>query len=139
LRAMAYLMFIITPMLLLPFDATAVYLRWWSFPSESVSFLGGVPFYLPFAWGMIAAGFYLMVGRIRKIRFRGRGQLFAMIIAAPVLAGIIVLLLAVVQVIVNILATLGGGTALYLALAIFLFVLPLALLFNLPRMAQRKA
>ncbi len=130
LRGMTYLMFATMPWLMLPLDALALNAGWWFFPSESVSFLNGIPFYLPFAWGVTGAGFYFMVGRLRRIRFRGNGQFFAMIIAAPLLAGITLVLIALVQVIVDFLANLGGTTVLYVALGILFALLPLALFRN---------
>lgn len=133
LRTMAFLIFLLTPSIMLPIDAAALYFRWWTFPSESLAFLNGVPFYLPFAWGVIGAGFYLMVERIRKIRFRGNGQLFAMMIAAPLLAIVLVLVAAILQVVIDTLAVIGGDTILYALLGLLFVVLPLALTFNVPR------
>lgn len=139
LRAMGYLMFLLTPWLFLPLDALAISQRWWSFPSGSLAFLNGIPFYIPFAWGVTGAAFYLMIGRIRLIRFRGNGQFFAMIIATPLLAAINLLLIALVQVLVDTLAVFGGVASLYAALAILFLLLPLALLLNIPKIADRKS
>ena len=136
LRGMAYMMFATLPWLLLPLDALALNAGWWFFPSESVSFLNGIPFYLPFAWGITGAAFYLMVGRLRRIRFRGNGQFFAMIIAAPLLAGITLVLIALVQVLIDFLANLGGVTILYVVLALLFLLLPLALFLNIPRLTK---
>jgi hypothetical protein len=133
LRAMAYVIFLITPALMLPLDVTAVQFHWWAYPTESLDFLNGVPFYVPFAWGAVAAAFFLMIGRIRKIRFRGAGQFFAMIIAAPFVAGLMILVIALIQVLFDALGALGEP-ALYAALALLYIVLPLALVFNLPRL-----
>lgn len=138
LRAMTYLMFVITPWLLLPFDALAVSSGWWSFPSESYSFLNGVPFYIPFAWGAIGATFFWMMGRIRKIKFRGNGQFFAMIIATPLLAGIDLLVVGLIQVIVDTFAAIVGDSTLYLVLLILFLLLPLALFFNIPHIQPPK-
>jgi hypothetical protein len=124
LRAMAYLMFLITPALILPVDAIALVLNWWRYPSDSRAFLDGVPFYLPWAWGILASSFYLVVGRIRRIRFRGSGRLFAMTLAAPVVAVLDIALIAVAQVGVNVLGELGGEAALYGALLVLFFTLP---------------
>jgi hypothetical protein len=134
LRATAYLVFLIVPVFMLPLDATALQLGWWNFPSDSFSFVGGVPFYLPFAWGAAGACFFLVVGRIRKIRFRGSGQFFAMIIAAPLLAIGVFFLIALIQVLVDVLAALGGATALYVLVGLLFGGLPLALVFNFPRL-----
>lgn len=139
LRGMAYLMFLLTPWLFLPLDALAISQHWWSFPSESYSFLNGIPFYIPFAWGVTGAAFYLMIGRIRLIRFRGNGQFFAMIIATPLLAAINLLLIALVQVIVDTLAVFGGMATLYAALAVLFLLLPLALVLKVPKIADGKA
>jgi hypothetical protein len=136
LRAMMYLMFLLTPALLLPLDATGVQMRWWAYPSESFDFLNGVPFYLPFAWGVMGAAFMYMMGRIRKIRFRGSGQLFAMMIAAPLLDGLMIVLIAVVQVVVNALAVVGGTGLLYGALGVLFIALPPALALNVPHTRQ---
>lgn len=124
LRAMGLMLFLLTAALLLPLDVTALNLGWWSFPTESSSFLNGIPFYLPLAWGSAGAAFYLMVGRIRKIRFRGNGQLFAMIIAVPLVAGLALALVALIQVVVN---TLGvfGEAPLYALVALLYLGLPL--------------
>lgn len=139
LRASAYLVFIIVPWFILPLDALAISAGWWYFPSESVSFLNGIPFYIPFAWGALAATFSLMMGRIRKIRLRGNGQFFAMILAAPLVGALDLLLLMLIQIIVNFLAALGGTTTLYIALAALYFLLPLALLVNIPRLRESRA
>lgn len=133
LRAMTYLVFLITPALVLPLDAAGIQLGWWSYPSGSLAFLNGVPFYLPLAWGAVAAAFYFMVGRIRKIRFRGNGQFFAMIIAAPLLDGLALFFIALIQVLVDALAAWGGTALLYLLFAILFIALPLALVFRFPR------
>jgi hypothetical protein len=139
LRAMGYLMFVLTPWLFLPLDALAISQRWWWFPSESFAFLNGIPFYIPFAWGVTGAAFFLMMGRIRQIRFRGNGQFFAMIIATPLLAALQVLLIAMVQVIIDTLAVFGGTVTLYVALALLFLLLPLALFFNVPKIADGKS
>jgi hypothetical protein len=137
LRAMSYLIFALTPWLMLPLDALGISQGWWRFPSDSYAFLNGIPFYLPFAWGVTSATFFLMMGRIRKIRFRGSGQFFAMIIATPLLAAVDLLLIALVQVIVDTVALFGGYLVLYSALAVLFSLLPLALLLNFPRLAVR--
>lgn len=139
LRAMAYLIFLITPWMLVPLDLIAISLHWWSFPTESVSFLGRLPFYIPFAWGMLGAAFFYMVGRIRQIRFRGNGQLFAMIIATPLLAAVLLLVVALLQVLVNFIGVLGGDILLDLLLALFLVLLPIALVLHFPRLVNRRA
>lgn len=136
LRALGYLVFLITPWLMLPLDAVAINAGWWSFPSESHSFLNGIPFYLPPAWGISGAAFVVMIGRIRKIRLRGNGQFFAMIIAVPLLAGLTILLIALVQVIVDTVATFAGVAFLYVVLAVLFLSLPLALFLNIPRLAE---
>jgi len=133
LRAMGYLVFLTTPWLMLILDALALGSGWWSYPSESLSFLDGIPFYLPFAWGVAGAGFFLMVGRIRKIRFRGNGQFFALIIATPLLAGLTILLIALIQVLVDTIATIAGLAVMYALLTILFLGLPMAIFFNIPR------
>lgn len=136
LRASAYLVFIIVPWFMLPLDTLAINAGWWYFPSDSVSFLNGIPFYLPFAWGVLAATFCAMMGRIRKIRFRGNGQFFAMILAAPLVAGLDLVLVMLVQILVYLLAAIGGTTLLYIALAVLYLALPLALFLNIPRLRE---
>lgn len=137
LRAMAYLVFLLTPWFLVPLDVIALSQHWWSFPTESVAMPDLLPFYIPFAWGVLGAAFFLLVGRIREIRFRGNGQLFAMIIGTPLLAAVMLLLVAVVQVIVNQLGAVGGDTLLYVLLALYVLLLPLALVFNIPHIGDR--
>jgi hypothetical protein len=132
-RAMGYITFTIVPWLTLPLDALAVAAGWWYFPSESFSFLNGVPYYLPFAWGAVGATFVAMMVRIRRIRFRGNGQFFAMILAAPLVAGLDILLIALVQVFIDLLANLGGPGLLYFALGTLYLLFPALVLFNLPR------
>lgn len=138
LRAMCYLMFLLTPALLLPVDATGLQMGWWTYPSESIAFLNGVPFYVPFAWGVIGAAFMYMFGRIRKIRFRGSGQLFALMLAAPLLDGLSILLIAFVQVAVDTIAAFTGAGVLYGLLIVLFVVLPLMLVLRLPRANQAK-
>lgn len=133
LRGMMYLMFLLTPALMLMLDVAGVQLQWWAYPTESVSFLNGVPFYVPFAWGVIGAGFMFIVGRIRRIRFRGSGQFFALMIAAPLLDGVMIILIGLIQVVVNLLASIHISL-LYVALAIMFLVLPLALALRIPRL-----
>lgn len=137
LRRRVYVMFLLTPALFLPLDAAALQLGWWAFPSGSSSFLNGVPFYLPFAWGAAAAMFMFMVGRIRLIRLRGSGQFFAMVIATPLVAALALAAIAVIQVIVNTLAVFGGAGLLYGMLSVLFLVLPLGLVWRFPR--SRKA
>lgn len=139
LGSLAYLMFLILPVLFLPLDAAALEFQWWSYPSESQTFLNGIPYYVPFAWGISAALFYLFVGRIRKIRFRGNGQLFLMIVVIPILVIINVLLIAVLQLAVSIAFGLGGTGLLDAALGILFLALPLALVVNLPRLGETSA
>ncbi|MCC7162496.1 MAG: hypothetical protein IT331_08375 [Anaerolineae bacterium] len=138
LGASAYMMFIIVPWLMLPLDALAINAEWWYFPSESVAWLNGIPFYVPFAWGLLAATFGAMIGRVRKIRFRGNGQFFAMMIAAPLVAGLDILLLMALQIMINLLGVIGGTSLLYLALVILYFLFPLASVFNLPRLRESR-
>jgi len=136
LWASAYLVFILVPWFMLPLDALAISAGWWYFPTGSTSFLNGVPFYLPWAWGLVAATFGLMMGRIRKIRFRGNGQFFAMILAAPLIAALDWLLVGLIQFVFYFFASVGGITLEYIALAVLYLLLPLALLLNLPRLRE---
>lgn len=138
LRRMMYVMFLLTPALFLPLDAAALQLGWWAFPSGSYGFLNGVPFYAPFAWGAVAAMFMYMVGRIRRIRFRGSGQFFAMVIATPLVAALALVVIAVIQVIVNTIAVFGGGGLLYGMLIVLFLVLPLGLVVRLPRSGREE-
>ncbi|HZQ09872.1 MAG TPA: hypothetical protein VFD70_25060 [Anaerolineae bacterium] len=133
LRTMTFLTFLLTPALMLPIDATALNLDWWSYPTESTSFLDGIPFYAPFAWGVIGAAFFLLIGRIRKIRFRGNGQIFAMIIAVPVLAALLIGVIAVVQILVYGISSIGGEAAMYIALALIFIALPVLFVFRTDR------
>lgn len=136
LRRMAYLVFLLTAALMMPFDAVGVELRWWEYPTESYAVLNGLPFYLPFAWGVTGAAFFLTIGRIRKIRFRGSGQLFAMIIAIPLVAAAMLVVISLIQLVVSWVASLGEVVA-YGLLGLVFIVLPISLLFNYPRRSQR--
>ena len=138
LRGMSYLMFLLTPALLLPVDATGVQMGWWTYPTDSSVFGNGIPFYVPFAWGVIGAAFMYMFGRIRKIRFRGSGQLFALMLAAPLLDGLSIAFIALVQVLVDTLAAFFGTGVLYGLLIVLFVVLPLALVVRLPRANRDK-
>lgn len=139
LRAMTLFVFLITPWLMLPLDALGIAAQWWYFPSDSYSFLNDIPFYIPFAWGVSSAAFFAMMGRIRKIRFRGNGQFFAMIIAAPLLAGLVLILISLIQLVIDLLYSVGGITLLYIALAALLLLLPCAFLYHLRRRANHQA
>jgi hypothetical protein len=132
LRPIAYLMFLLAPALTLPIDATALQFGWWTFPSESLSFLNGIPYYVPFAWGASAALFYAFIWRVRKIRLRGSGQLFALITLSPLIAGINLLLIGMVQAIVFVFALAPQGVLLDGALVLVLIILPLAWLVRIP-------
>ena len=77
-----------------------------------------------------------MMGRIRKIRFRGNGQFFAMILAAPLLACLDWLLVGLIQFVFYFFSTIGGVTLEYIALALLYLLLPLALFLNLPRLRE---
>lgn len=138
LRGMTYLMFLLTPWFLVPLDVIAIYFHWWSFPTESVSFLNHVPFYIPLTWASLGAAFFYMIGRIRQIRFRGNGQLFAMIIATPLLAAVLLLVVALAQVLVNLLGAIGGDILLYALLAVFVILLPTALFLHFPPVMKRQ-
>ena len=138
LRGMTLYVFLVTPALMLPLDVTAIQLRWWVYSSESFAFLNGVPFYLPFAWALTGGTFMYMMGRIRRIRFRGSGQLFAMMIAAPLLSGLMIVLIALTQVIVDLLFGLGGATLLYVLLGVVYLALPAFLILRAPRRVNSK-
>ena len=142
LRAMGYLVFMITPWLLLPIDALAVTQGWWSFPTV-VAFPNKFAFRNKFAFvfewdsvlypvrvGHFRCDIFLMMGRVRKIRFRGNGQFFAMIIAMPLLAGVQPILIALIQVIVRYDCGIRRTVAIGCTAGGFLLLLPLAMIFE---------
>lgn len=134
LRALGYMMFVTVPWLMLPIDAIGIAQLWWHYPA-SEGLVVGIPLYIPFAWGVSGAAFAMMIGRIRRIRFRGNGQFFAMIIAAPLVASAVFLLIALVQVIASLLAGLGMVAG-YGALGLLLALLPVAVTLNVPRIQK---
>jgi hypothetical protein len=135
LRRMAYLVFLLTAALMLPFEAVALQQGWWTYPTTVFTFLDGVPFYMPFLWGAAGMTFIVLVGRIRRIRLRGNGQFYAMILAIPIATVILFLLLALLQVL-ELLIERQSVILAYALLALILVILPIALLFNLPRIPR---
>ncbi len=132
-RAMMLLMFALTPALALPLDVTALHFQWWNFPSESRAFLNGVPYFVPLSWGLTAALFYWFMQRIRRIRLRGAGQFFAMLLATPLLAVVNVPLIALAQIFVGALALAPEDLLLNALLAILFIALPLSILLRARR------
>jgi hypothetical protein len=132
-RPMLLTMFLLTPALALPLDATALQFDWWSYPSGSLAFLDGVPYFVPIAWSITGALFYAFIRFVRRIRLRGSGQLFALILGAPLVAGVDVALIALLQVVVNLLALVPGNLLLNLAMALLFVLAPLGLLARRPR------
>ncbi len=131
--------FLLTPALALPLDATALALDWWSFPSESRAFLNGVPYYLPLGWGVTGALFFAFIHFVRQIRLRGSGQLFALILGTPLVAGIDIALIALVQVVVGLLAFVPGNLLLDAVLVLLLGLMPLGFGIARPRREQKAA
>lgn len=125
-RPMIVLIFLLTPALTLPVDATALGFDWWSFPSQSRSFLVGVPYFVPLSWGLVGALFYAFVRFVRRIRFRGNGQLYALILATPLVAGLGLLLVLFSQVTVALLALVPDDLLLKGLMAVVLIALPIA-------------
>jgi hypothetical protein len=125
-RLMVLLMFLLTAALMLPIDATALEFDWWSFPSGSVSFLNGIPYFAPVAWGLMGALFYGLIRFVRRIRFRGNGQLFALILGTPLVAGINLLLFAAAQIVIGILGLAPENILLDSLMALVLILLPLS-------------
>lgn len=132
-RPMIYTIFLLTPALALPLDATALQFDWWSFPSTSPQFLNGVPYFMPLAWGLSGALFYAYVRFVRGIRFRGSGQLFAIILGAPFLAGVSVVLIVLTQLVVTLLGLIQNDLLLAVLMGVLLLALPVALVFGIPQ------
>ncbi len=132
-RPMLYLIFLLTPALALPLDSTALRFDWWSFPSGSPQFLNGIPYFMPLAWGLSGALFYAFVRFVRGIRFRGSGQLFALILGTPFLAGVSVVLILVAQLVVALLGLIQNDLLLDVLMGALLLAVPIALLFGIPQ------
>lgn len=123
----------LAPALSLPVEATALAFDWWSFPSQSRTFLDGVPFFVPISWGFSAALFCAFILGVRRIRLRGSGQLFALVLGTPLMTGIALLLVVLSQVIVAIVGSIPGDAPLNLLLASLLLAYPIALAVGLQR------
>jgi hypothetical protein len=130
---MLLLIFLLTPALVLPIDATALAFDWWSFPSQSRSFLNGIPYYVPLSWGFIGVLYYAFFRFVRRIRFRGSGQLFALVLGTPLMTGVGLLFVVVAQVIVALLGLVQSDLLLNILLGMLFLVFPIALMFSLPR------
>ena len=124
-RRMYLTMFLLTPALALPIDATALQFDWWSWPSGSISFLNGIPYFVPLAWGLTGTLFYAFIRFVRRIRFTGNGQLFALILGTPVITGIDLLLIALAQVVVGLLSLAPQNILLDSLMLLVLIVAPL--------------
>jgi hypothetical protein len=135
-RPMLYLMFLLTPALALPVDATALAFDWWSFPSQSRSFLDGIPYFMPLSWGFTGALFYGFVRFVRRIRFRGSGQLFALILGTPLMAGLSLMLVLLAQLVVALLGLVQGDLLLNVLMGVLLLALPIASASRLPFMRE---
>ncbi len=133
-RRMYLTMFLLTPALALPIDATALQFDWWSWPSGSVSFLNGIPYFVPLAWGLTGALFYAFIRFVRRIRFTGNGQLFALILGTPVITGIDILLIAFIQVVVGLLGLAPENILLDSLMLLVLIVAPFGFILWRPRM-----
>jgi hypothetical protein len=133
-----YLMFLLTPVLALPVDATASSFDWWSFPSPSHLFLNGIPYFVPLAWGSSGALFYGFVRFVRRIPLRGNGQLFALILGAPLIAGLSVLLVLLAQFVVALLGSVQSDLMVNILLGALLLALPAAYLVGVPRWQTQK-
>jgi hypothetical protein len=132
-RPMLYWIFLITPALALPIDATALVFDWWSFPSQSRTFLVGIPYFMPLGWGFTGALFYGFIRFVRRIHFRGSGQLFALILGTPLVAGLSFLLVTLAQFVVVALGLAGGDSLLIALMGVMFLALPLSALVNLPQ------
>jgi hypothetical protein len=86
-RGIAWRMFILVSAITLPLEFVATSFGWWNYPLSDplYLFLGHLPYFVPFAWGASAALFYLVIARVRRIRFRGNGQFYALITTSPVI------------------------------------------------------
>lgn len=133
-RPMILLIFLLTPALALPVDATALGFDWWSFPSQSRSFLDGVPYFVPLGWGLVGALFYSFIRLVRRIRLRGNGQLYALILGTPLMAGVSLLLVLVSQLVVAVLGLAPSDLLLNGLMALLLLALPIALATWQPRL-----
>jgi hypothetical protein len=138
-RRLAFLMFLLTPALALPVDVTALQFHWWWYPSGSRAFLNGVPYFVPLAWGISGALFYWFMQRVRRIPLRGNGQLFALVAAVPLVAGVDVLLIGLGQLLIAGLALVPGDVLLNASLAILLLLLPLLSLIGIPPLEKRRS
>lgn len=124
---------LLIPAITLPLDATALGFDWWSFPSQSRTFMDGVPYFMPLSWGLNGAlfcGFFIVV---RRIRLKGSGQLFALLLGAPLVAGMSLILVLSAQVVVTLLALFQSDLLLQVAMGILLISPPLVYAFRLPR------
>jgi hypothetical protein len=132
-RPMLGLIFLITPALALPVDATALSFDWWSFPSQSRSFLNGIPYFMPLSWGFTGALFYAFIQFVRRIRLRGSGQLFALILVTPLMAGLSILLVLFAQFVVASVGLLQSDLPLNILMGVLLLALPVIFAVFLPR------
>jgi hypothetical protein len=132
-RPTLLLIFLLTPALALPIDATALAFDWWSFPSQSRSFLNGIPYFVPLSWGFTGVLYYAFIQFVRRIRLRGGGQLFALILGTPLITGVGLLLVVVAQVIVALLGLAQSDLLMNILLGTLFLALPIALAFRLPR------
>ncbi len=126
-REQAVVVFLASAAAALPFDASALQFGWWSFPSDSLTFLNGVPHYLVFAWALTGTLFFLFVRFVRRIPLRGSGQFFALVLATPLVSGLALVLIAILQIVVNLLGLFLGDLLFNLLLALILLGLPLYL------------
>jgi hypothetical protein len=132
-RPMLYWIFLLTPALALPVDSTALSFDWWSFPSQSRTFLNGIPYFMPLSWGFTGALFYGFIRVVRRIRFRGNGQMFALILVTPLMAGLGILLVLLAQLVVDFLGLVQSDLLLDISMGVLLIALPIATAILLPR------
>jgi hypothetical protein len=125
-----WFVFLLTPALALPLDATALAFDWWSFPSQSPAFLNGIPYFVPLSWGFTGALYCAFFNFVRRIRLRGSGQLFAFVLGTPLVTGVGLLLVLMTQVAVDLLGLVQGDLLLNLLMGVLLLAFPIGFAFR---------
>ncbi len=82
------LVFVIAASLVLPIEATAAQLGWWTYQDPAPRVFGGVPLTVPLIWGGAAVLFALVFQKVRSSRLPDRGRMYAMITFSPIIAAV---------------------------------------------------
>lgn len=90
-------------------------------------------YFMPLSWACTGALFYGFIRFVRGIRLRGSGQLFALVLGAPLIAGVSLLLVLLAQFVVALVGLAQSDLPLNVLIVGLLIALPIAFAIREPR------